>query len=107
MWDGRAVLVECKNVSPEPYANGDYKVEVQKTRATSGDPAGRLYRPDQFDVVAVCLYSPTRRWDFRFIRSSQLERHGLHSDRLAATHHVDGRWSQTLLAALERVEGAP
>ena len=106
MRDGQAMRVECKNVSPEPYANGDYKVEVQKTRATTGDPAGRLYRPEQFDVVAACLYSPTRRWDFRFIRSSQLERHALHPDRLAATHRVDSRWSDTLVAALNRGQGA-
>jgi hypothetical protein len=106
MSDGRTVLVECKNVSPEPYANGDFKVEVQKTRASSGDPAGRLYRPEQFDVVAACLYSPTRRWDFRFIRSSQLGRHQTHRDRLAATHRVDERWSQTLLGALDRASGA-
>ena len=107
MSDGRTVLVECKNVSPEPYANGDYKVEVQKTRATSGDPAGRLYRPEQFDVVAACLYSPTRKWDFRFIRSSQLERHGTHGDRLAATHRVDARWSPTLRDALDHAPGVP
>ena len=106
MSDGSTVLVECKNVSPERYANGDFKVEVQKTRATSGDPAGRLYRPEQFDVVAACLYSPTRRWDFRFIRSSHLGRHQSHPDRLAATHRVDGRWSETLPAALQRVSGA-
>ena len=105
MSDGRTVLIECKNVSPEPYANGDFKVEVQKTRATSGDPAGRLYLPEQFDVVAACLYSPTRRWDFRFIRASRLERHQLHPDRLAATHRVDDRWSETLQEALDRLAG--
>jgi hypothetical protein len=99
--DGRTALVECKNVSPEPYANGDFKVEVQKTRATRDDPAGRLYRPDQFDVVAACLYSPTRRWEFRFIRTAQLERHRTHVDRLAATHRVDERWYEVLLAALD------
>lgn len=104
--DGRPILVECKNASPEPYANGDYKVEVQKTRATSGDPAGRLYRTDQFDVVAACLFSATRRWDFRFILASQLERHPVHADRLAATHRIDARWSDTLLGALSRDHGA-
>lgn len=89
-----------------PYANGDFKVEVQKTRATTADPAGRLYRPGQFDVVAACLYSPTRSWDFRFIRTSQLDRHQVHPDRLAATHRVDERWSETLKGALDRVPGA-
>jgi hypothetical protein len=105
MADGLVVRVECKNVSPEPYANGDFKVEVQKTRATSGDPAGRLYRPEQFDVVAACLYSPTRKWKFRFIRSLKLDRHHLHSDRLAATHRVDARWARTLREALAQVTG--
>jgi hypothetical protein len=106
MRDGRTVRVECKNVSPERYANGDFKVEVQKTRATSGDRAGRLYRPSQFDVVAACLYSPTRRWDFRFIRSSMLARHPTHGDRLAATHRVDVRWTESLEGALADFAGA-
>lgn len=100
--DGRTVLVECKNVSPEPYASGDFKVEVQKTRATRDDPAGRLYRPEQFDIVAACLYSPTRRWDFRFIHTSLLDRHAAHADRLAATHRVGDLWSGTLREALDR-----
>ena len=98
--DGRTILIECKNASPERYANGDMKVEVQKTRATRNDPAGRLYRPEQFDIVAACLYSPTRHWNFVFVRTSRLERHTSHPDRLAATHRIDGRWSATLLDAL-------
>jgi hypothetical protein len=102
---GQRVLVECKNVSPEPYANGDYKVEVQKTRATRDDPAGRLYRPDQFDVVAACLYSPTRRWDFRYRRTAMMDRHSQHPDRLAATHRVDTRWSESLEQAVSEVSG--
>lgn len=103
--DGTTVLIECKNTSPERYANGDMKVEVQKTRATKNDPAGRLYRPDQFDIVAACLYAPTRRWTFMFIRSSRLDRHATHGDRLAATHRIDARWSATLEEALAQSEG--
>lgn len=99
--DGRQALVECKNVSPESYANGDFKVEVQKTRATRDDPAGRLYRPEQFDIVAACLYSPTRRWEYRYKHTSRLERHSKHPDRLAATHRVDATWSVTLQAAFD------
>jgi hypothetical protein len=107
MTSGREVLVECKNVSPERFANGDFRVEVQKTRASKDDPAGRLYRPEQFDVVAACLFSPTRSWEFRFILSSALARHSKHPERLAATHHVDDQWSPTLQEALDRVPGAP
>lgn len=98
--DGQRVLVECKNVSPEPYANGDYKVEVQKTRATRDDPAGRLYRPEQFDVVAACLYSPTRQWDFRYMATERMARHAKHPDRLAATHRVGAGWAPSLALAL-------
>jgi hypothetical protein len=98
--DGAEVLIECKNASPERFANGDMKVEIQKTRATRDDPAGRLYRPDQFDVVAACLYSPMRSWEFRFIRAARLARHAAHTDRLAATHRIDGRWAATLREAL-------
>jgi hypothetical protein len=107
MVDGATVLIECKNASPERYANGDMKVEVQKTRATRNDPAGRLYRPEQFDIVAACLYSPTRHWNFVFISASRLDRHASHPDRLAATHRIDGRWSLTLRDALEQTQLRP
>lgn len=106
MSTGANILIECKNASPERYANGDYKVEVQKTRATRDDPAGRLYRPDQFDVVAACLYSATREWQFRYKRTALLERHAKHPHRLAATHRVDQTWSPTLLEALEHAPSA-
>ena len=61
---GDRVRVECKNVSPKPYADGSFKVEVQKTRASKGDPASRLYRSEQFDVVAASLFPATGQWDF-------------------------------------------
>lgn len=105
MFDGTTIRIECKNASPERYANDDMKVEVQKTRATRNDPAGRLYRHDHFDIVAACLYSPTRQWTFKFIRTSRLDRHAVHSDRLAATHRIGDRWSDTLEAALAPRQG--
>jgi hypothetical protein len=100
LFNGTAVRIECKNASPERYANGDMKVEIQKTRATRDDPAGRLYKSDHFDVVAACLYSPTRHWSFKFISTSRLGRHAVFADRLAATHRIDSRWSDTLEEAL-------
>lgn len=97
---GRTVLVECKNVSPKTYASGAPKVEVQKTRSQKNDPAGRFYRPDQFDVVAACLYPVTNQWEFRFKAASELARHGTHPDRLAVLHAVDETWATSLAAAL-------
>lgn len=100
MTDGRTVRVECKNCSPERYANGDIKVEVQKTRATQGDPAGRFYRPEQFDVLAACLYGPTREWRFAYRTTDRMDRHLKHPERLAPLHHVTTDWADTLREAL-------
>lgn len=103
MSDGQQVRIECKNASPKTYANGDYRVEVQKTRASKGDPASRFYEVGHFDLVAACLYSATGEWTFRFIRVDQLEQHSDFPGHLAALHHVDARWSETPFEALHRI----
>ncbi len=94
--DGPGYRVECKNASPTPYASGDYKVEVQKTRASKGDPASRFYKVDQFDVAAACLFSPTREWTFRYQLTSRLAEHDQFPGRLAAMQRVDGTWVASL-----------
>lgn len=93
--DGSVELVECKVCSPESYADGAPKVEVQKTRASKGDPASRFYRPDQFHVLAACLWPVTDTWEFRFRRSRDMPRHGTYADRLAVMHRVDDAWTDT------------
>lgn len=98
--DGRRLLVECKNASPKPYADGSYKVEVQKTRASKGDPASRLYRVEQFDVVAACVYPPTRQWSFRYRATSSLTPHAQHPGRVAALQRIDQAWAHDLEHAL-------
>ncbi|MEX2289418.1 MAG: hypothetical protein WD794_03715 [Mycobacteriales bacterium] len=102
--DGRRLAVECKNASPHVYARadgpvdavGDAKVEVQKTRAQKGDPAGRLYRPGQFDVLAACLFASTGLWEFRFRRSSSLLQDTAHTDRIAPVQRINRHWSRTI-----------
>ncbi|GAA3749904.1 hypothetical protein [Micromonospora maritima] len=98
--DGRTIRVECKNASPRRYKNGDMKVEVQKTRATQGDPAGRFYRHDQFDVVAACLFAPTGQWHFAYRSTSLLEREGRFPDRLAPLQRVTDDWASNLMEAV-------
>lgn len=98
---GSRVRVECKNVSPKLYADGSLKAEVQKTRASMGDPASRLYRRDQFDVVAASLYPATGRWEFRFKATSGLRPDARWEDRIYPVQRVDETWSETLLEALE------
>jgi hypothetical protein len=94
------VSVECKNVSPKTLKDGTPKVETQKTRASKGDPKSRYYAPEQFDVVAACMYGPWRRWEFRYKRSSQLDRDRTYPDRIAAIQRIDASWSSKLLDAL-------
>jgi hypothetical protein len=98
--DGRSVRVECKNASPERYADGTCKVEVQKTRVSKSDPASRAYRVDQFDVLAACMYAPTGRWAFCYRRTGLLTPHAEHAGRVAAIQRIDDSWSASLLEAL-------
>jgi hypothetical protein len=95
---GKLLRIECKNASPNRFSNGDFRVEVQKTRSSQGDPASRFYRADAYDVVAACMYSPTGAWDFRYATTKTLERHRGFSDRLAAIQRIDERWIQDLAA---------
>ena len=96
MKSGQALRIECKNASPNKYADGAFKVEVQKTRASKGDPAGRLYPVTNFDVVAACLFSPTSKWVFKFARTINLARHPGYGDRLNPMQRVDGTWADSL-----------
>lgn len=97
---GLAITVECKNVSPVRRADGTIKVEVQKTRASKGDPRSRFYRRDQFDVVAACLWPVTGRWEYRFKATSELEPHKDFPERVAPIQLVDDSWSDTISDAL-------
>ncbi len=98
--DGHRLRIECKNVSPRRFADGAMRVEVQKTRSQRDDPAGRLYRPDQFEVVAACLFSVTGLWEFRFKLAERLERSPRHPERIAPVQRVDGSWANTLWEAV-------
>jgi len=99
--DGRDVTVEVKNASPKTYADGTPKVEVQKTRASQGDPASRLYGPSAFDVLAACMYGPTGAWTFKFKRSELLTPHTEYEDRFTPLQRIDDSWSDTLTVALD------
>ena len=96
MTDGRHLRVECKNASPRISASGAFKVEVQKTRASKGDPASRFYPTDGFDVVAACLFSPTGHWEFRYGRTSRMARHKDFPDRLAPIQTISDDWTSAL-----------
>jgi hypothetical protein len=94
------VSIECKNASPQPYSDGTFKVETQKTRASKGDPKSRLYEPTQFDMVAACMYGPSSEWAFRYKRSALLTRDARFRDRVAPIQRIDDSWARSLKEAL-------
>jgi hypothetical protein len=98
--DGRKITVECKNASPKLYADGTPKVEVQKTRASQGDPTSRFYTPASFDVVAACMYGPTGAWTFRYRLSAELLKHSTHAGRIAPLQPITEDWATSLTDAL-------
>lgn len=91
--DGRSLRVECKTASQNRYADGDFKVEVQKTRDSG---AGRKYTYDQFEVLAACLFSATGIWEFRFRRTHDLIAWEQDPDRIRAIQRIDGSWPSSL-----------
>jgi hypothetical protein len=93
---GQRLRIECKNASPRTTAGGEFRVEVQKTRSSKGDPASRFYPVDAFDVVAACLYSPTGRWEFRFGLTQQMRRHKDFLERLAAVQTITEQWVEDI-----------
>ncbi len=95
---GLAVRVECKTASRNRYANGDFKVEVQKTRDSG---AGRRYTFDQFDVVAACLFSASGLWEFRYRWARELEPAEDDADRIKPVQRVDGAWATSFAELLE------
>lgn len=97
--DGSTISVECKNASLQPYADGSAKVEVQKTRASKGDPGSRYYTLDQFDVLAACIWSG-RRPTFRFRAARNLTPHKDFPGRIAPMQRIDVTWSSTVVGAL-------
>jgi hypothetical protein len=102
MRTGRRLLVECKNGRLGPYKGGAGRVEVQKTRSSKGNPASRLYFPEQFDVVAVCLWPETGPPQFRFKLAERLEPDTRFPDRIAPIQRIDGSWAERLADALNR-----
>ena len=109
------ILAECKNARNESYMrNGvleNYKVEVQKTRASNNDPTSRFYGFDQFQILGVCLGNQTGDWtNFMFIRTTDLPPHRLHSQKIQILNRVPlldgelGHWSTNLADIVRKIE---
>lgn len=73
--NSKGFKVECKNLRNETFRTPTpaYKVEIQRTRNSKDGTNTRSYRKDYFDILAICLFNQTKKWEFMFIKSSNLE----------------------------------
>lgn len=95
----RPLLAECKNIRESSRSGGEayreggrivaYKVEMQKTRAATGDSTSRYYDVKQFDILGVCLGKKTGDWTrLMFVRTANLDRHAKYPHKLAVFQRV-------------------
>ena len=93
--------IECKNVAGTTYANGDCKVDFQRTRAPKGNPCGRYYARTEFGVLAACTHAVSGKWEFLFINTRNLAERKKCPGRLDPNVRVGGRfWATSALAVL-------
>jgi hypothetical protein len=79
-------LIECKNVEKEKRPGSPITIDFQRTRNQKDDPSGRFYSPDEFDIVAACLWNRTKEWKFRFAATGSLPGHLRYLNRIS--NHV-------------------
>jgi hypothetical protein len=74
---GREIKIECKNVrspSQTERAKESARVELQKTRNNKKGEPTRGYKPEEFDVLAACLFNFTGKWEYLFVATRRLTR---------------------------------
>ena len=98
-------MLECKNILRQKYADGSYKLDFQRTRASKDDPCSRYYRPDDFEVVAACLHPLTESWEFLFHLTSGMPGHDKCPGRITNRIRVDKSWSADALSVIRKAAG--
>lgn len=88
--ESKPILIECKNVLRDRYADGSPKLDFQRTRASTADRCSRYYTPSDFHVVAACLHPVTESWDFQFALTSELPTHNSCAGRIDSNLRVSG-----------------
>src|SRR3989338_8312634 len=75
-YKGKKLKMECKNVrSGELYCTKTHCiVEIQKTRNSKDGSNTRGYRVAEFDILAACLFNQTKKWEYRFALTQNLEK---------------------------------
>lgn len=99
------VLIECKNILRDTYADGSYKLDFQRTRAAKSDPCSRYYLPSEFQVAAACLHPCTEAWEFRYALTREMTEHDRCPGRLSNRVRVNESWSADPLPIIRLAAG--
>jgi len=102
----RTLRMECKNLRsgegfkrPEPA----WRVEIQRTRNSKDGTPTRAYRCSEFEILAVCLFNQTKRWEFRYASTAKLARRPQSPDLLAIMQRVPQAVEEPWSLSLEHV----
>jgi hypothetical protein len=71
----REIKIECKNIrSPNQSERirRSARVELQKTRNNKRGEPTRGYKPEEFDILAACLFNFTEKWEHLFVATRRL-----------------------------------
>ncbi|MCY2951324.1 MAG: hypothetical protein NTU53_05015 [Planctomycetota bacterium] len=104
---GKTLRIECKNIRSEVLFTKPvpgYKAELQKTRNSKDGTPTRAYRFSEFDILAVCLFNHTKKWEYLFIATRDLTPRPDAPDLIKIMQHVpfqpSGPWKPDLLDVL-------
>ncbi len=111
VYKGRDYRAECKNLRSGEDGiykrSPSFKVEVQKTRNSMDGTATRSYRVDYFDLLGVCMFNQTGKWDFVFIASQYLETRPENKDLLKVFQPVPfvqtSPWEKDIIQVLDEI----
>lgn len=82
-------LIEHKRARNTKYANGDLKVELQKSRDSGSSKKNRYYLIEQFDIISVDISEHTKKQDdFRFAFARNLVRDNSYPDCLKKIQRI-------------------
>ena len=102
-WLVNGFLVEHKRASIKNYANGDFRVQLEKTRPSlKGGKKTRLYDFSWTDVFAVDVSRHTGiHNDYRYKKAIYLVEHEKYAGKIKSYQRVDSTWKKSFKQAIE------
>ncbi len=95
-------MMEHKRASINCYVNGDFRVEVQKSRKSGDCKSNRLYDHDFCDIVSIDVSEHTKEEnDYRYILTKHLEKNKDFPNKIKALQRENDFWKKNVDEVLE------